>query len=280
MKKLKPEELKKQLDSDASNLVIVDVRYALTDTDKGKQLYVESHIPGAIYLHMSHDLSGEAQEHGGRHPIPNIEEISKRLGEVGIDQDTMVVAYDDKKGSFASRLSWQLHYLGHEQFSILEGGYEAWVEAGYPTTTNIPTYPEKTFVPSVRKEERVTREDVIQRLGSSDSILIDARAPERYAGGADSLDAKSGHIPGALNYFWEDLLDDSGNWKSGAALVDHFKALPKDKEIIVYCGSGVTACPNVFALKEAGFHHVKLYSGSWSDWVSYEDSPIDTGTQK
>ncbi|MFK3939532.1 sulfurtransferase [Alkalihalobacillus sp. NPDC078783] len=277
MKRLKPEELKKQLDSGTSNLVIVDVRYALSDTDKGKQLYGESHIPGAIYLHMSHDLSGEAKEHGGRHPIPETGEISKKLGEVGIDQDTLVVAYDDKKGSFASRLCWQLYYLGHDKHYMLEGGFEAWVEAGYPTTTDIPTYSEKTFVPSVREEARVTREDVMQRIGSFDSILIDARAPERYAGGADSLDAKSGHIPGALNYFWEDLLDESGNWKSGAALVEHFKALPKDKEIIVYCGSGVTACPNVFALREAGFDHVRLYSGSWSDWTSYEDSPFETG---
>lgn len=170
--------------------------------------------------------------------------------------------------------------MGHDKHYILEGGFEAWVEAGYSTTTDITNYSEKTFVPNLRKEARVTREDVLKRLGSTDSILIDARVPERYAGGADSLDAKSGHIPGALNYFWEDLLDDSGNWKSGAALVEHFKALPKDKEIIVYCGSGVTACPNVFALREAGFEHVKLYSGSWSDWTSYEDSPIETGTQK
>ncbi|MCM2677137.1 sulfurtransferase [Alkalicoccobacillus plakortidis] len=281
MKKLiKPSELQHLLETDSNSVVVIDVRYVLTDSDKGKELYDAAHIPGALYLHLGKDLSSKGGEHGGRHPIPEVEAVSKKFGEIGIDQETTVVAYDSKNGSFASRLWWQLYYLGHDKTFILEGGLDAWLKAGYPTSTQLPHTHGKTFVPNVREEERLTRNDVLERLGNTDSIIIDARAPERYVGGSDSLDAKAGHIPGALNYFWEDLLDESGNWKRGEELTEHFHAIPKDKEVIVYCGSGVTACPNVLALKEAGFENVKLYSGSWSDWISYEDSPIETGAQK
>ncbi|MDQ0207778.1 sulfurtransferase [Alkalicoccobacillus murimartini] len=277
---IKTHELQHLLETDPNSVVVIDVRYVLTEPEKGRELYHAAHIPGAIYLSLGKDLSSTGGEHGGRHPIPETETISKLLGELGIDQDTTVIAYDQKNGSFASRLWWQLDYLGHNKTHILEGGFEAWQEAGLPTSTENPTTEPSSFVPNLKQGQRLTRDEVLQRIGREDSVIIDARAPKRYSGATEPLDAKGGHIPGAINYFWEDLLDDSGNWKKGEALAEHFHGLPRDKELIVYCGSGVTACPNVLALKEAGFEDVKLYSGSWSDWVSYEDSPIEVGEQK
>ncbi|TSB45450.1 sulfurtransferase [Alkalicoccobacillus porphyridii] len=270
-------QLKEWMHKKPESLLVVDVRYVLTEPNKGRELYQEGHIPGAVYVSLGEDLSKKGGKHGGRHPLPEVQELASFFGGIGIDQDTIVVAYDQNKGSFASRLWWQLEYLGHNQTYILEGGFEGWQGAGYDVSAEEPKPTAKTFDANVRQEARLTRQDVLERLADDDAILIDARAPERYSGESEPLDKKGGHIPGALNYFWEDLLDESGHWKRNEALTEHFRSLPKTKEIIVYCGSGVTACPNVLALKEAGFTNVKLYSGSWSDWVSYEDSPIEKG---
>ncbi len=267
-----PAELKIKLETNET--VVIDVRSNLKNPDAGDEAYVKGHIPGAHYLHLEKDLSGTVEKHGGNHPLPNIDELANKFGEMGIDHGTNVVIYDADNDMFAARAWWLLHYMGHEKAFLLDGGFRAWEEAGYEVVIEIPTRKAKKFVPQLRPEVIANINDVKQR--GEKSVLIDSRAKDRYLGKTEPLYKKAGHIPGAQNFFWKDVLTDSGDWKKPEALKEHFAKLKDADEIIVSCGSGVSACPNFIALKMAGFHHVKLYSGSYSDWISYEDNPIET----
>lgn len=263
-----------------SDVVVVDCRFALGQSDSGKEAYLQDHIPGAIYMDLERDLSGPIQEHGGRHPLPDLGRLTIQLGQSGIGHSTRVFIYDDQGGAMASRLWWLLHFLGHDQAYIMEEGYTSWKEKGFPVTQEVPVPTATTFVPQVQSHLLVSMQEVKDKLGDSETVLIDSRERPRYLGETEPIDPVAGHIPGALNYFWKDSLDEHNRWKSGDELSQRFAKLPKDKEIIVYCGSGVTACPNVLALKESGFDQVKLYAGSWSDWISYNENPVATGDEK
>ncbi len=269
---------------DAENTVIVDARYALNDSEAGKKAYAEAHIPGAYYVSLSGDLSGPKRPdgQGGRHPLPEPAALAGVVERLGIGQRTTVIAYDDQGGAMASRLRWLLQWIGHDgDVFVLEGGFAAWREAGYPVSAEVPASVEGvTFTPDVREELLVTGAEVRSRLGQPGVVLIDSREGARYRGETEPLDPAAGHIPGAINRFWAEGRHADGTWKSAAEQAERFADLSQDDEIIVYCGSGVTATPNVFALQEAGFRNVKLYAGSWSDWISYEGNPIATGDEK
>lgn len=267
-----PSELIKKLEKDET--VVIDVRSDLNNPDSGYESYVKGHIPGAYFLHLEKDLSGKVEKHGGNHPLPNIDELAKKLGEIGIDHDTHVVIYDAENDMFAARAWWLLYYLGHKKVFLLEGGYKAWSEAGYEVVMDIPARKAKKFIPQLRPEVIANIEDVKRR--DNKSVLIDSRARERYLGKTEPLYKKAGHIPGAKNYFYKDILNDEGDWKKPEALKEHFVKLKDADEIIVSCGSGISACPNFIALKMAGYKNVKLYPGSFSDWISYEDNPVET----
>ena len=269
----------KEKQRNGENLILVDVRYNLTDPKAGKEAYLASHIPGAVYLDLKKDLSGKSGKHGGTHPLPEREKLAEKLGELGIEQETLVVIYGEGNDMFTARCLWLFQYLGHEKVWILEGGLSKWVEEGHDVTSEIPNYPPKKFVPAPSKHDTADMLEVKQKMKEESAILIDSRARERYLGATEPLYGKAGHIPGAKNYFWKNVLDDKGNWKSNQAIEQHFKDLPKDAEIIVSCGSGVSACPNVLALKQAGYNNVKLYPGSFSDWISYEENPVETGEE-
>ncbi|QGQ99361.1 sulfurtransferase [Paenibacillus psychroresistens] len=268
-----------------SELIIVDCRFMLGQPNAGREAYTQGHIPGAVYLDLEQDLSGPIKEHGGRHPLPDLGAFTLMLGKIGIDDTAKVVAYDDQGGAMASRFWWMLHFLGHTHVYILDGGFSQWKAAGYPTDNLIqPIYTrpdprERSFKPRVQSHLLVSVNDVKARLGNADTILIDSREERRYLGLEEPIDKVAGHIPGAINAFWKESLNDKGQWKTSDEQAERFKQLPKDKELIVYCGSGVTASPNFVALKEAGFDNVKLYAGSWSDWISYEENPVATGEE-
>ncbi|EFU38917.1 Rhodanese domain protein [Paenibacillus vortex V453] len=262
-----------------SDLVIVDCRFALGKPESGQASYEESHIPRAVYLDLEKDLSSPITEHGGRHPLPDLDTLAKRLGQSGIHQGSRVVIYDDQGGAMASRLWWLLKYTGHEQAYVMAEGYSAWKSASYPVTDEQPIVIPVTYEMKLQPHKLVSVHDVREASQQGISMLLDSREPRRYAGLEEPLDAKAGHIPGAKNYFWKGVLEPSGHWKAPGALREHFSDIPQDAEIIVYCGSGVTACPNVLALEETGYGHVKLYAGSWSDWISYEDNPVATGDE-
>lgn len=268
---------------------IVDCRFTLGKPDAGRKSYEQEHIPGAIYLDLELDLSSPVGEHGGRHPLPDPEVLAARLAKLGIGNDSRIVAYDDESGMNAARLWWLLRYLGHEQVFILEGGFSAWKAEKFPVTDHQPVRVPSTFVPKVQpqmlagvEEVRQISEQTVATAATHSAsvslpVLIDSRANDRYHGMNETLDNKAGHIPGAVNFFWKNTQNEDGSYKSIEQLQEHFAKLDKEAEIIVYCGSGVTACPNVLALEKAGYRNVRLYAGSWSDWISYEENPVATG---
>ncbi len=265
---------------DDPHLVVIDCRFRLGDPTAGYKAYQESHLPGAFYLDLEKDLSSPVGKHGGRHPLPDLDRLVAKLGQIGVDSQARVVVYDDLFGMMASRLSWLLHYLGHTNVQLLDGGWQKWIKLGYPTTDEIPSLRPTTFRPNIQPHLLADRNEVKEKLKSEQTIVIDSREAIRYRGEKEPIDPIAGHIPGALNYFWQGVVKDSGEWKSPEELAEHFADLPKDKELIVYCGSGVSATPNYFALKEIGYPQVKLYVGSWSDWISYTDSPIAKKTER
>ncbi|WP_100012200.1 sulfurtransferase [Lentibacillus sediminis] len=268
--------LKNRLENKQANTVIVDVRFDLTDPDAGRKQYLQSHLPGAVYMDLEKDLSGRAEKHGGKHPLPDIELLASKLGNIGIDRDTTVVVYDQANEMFASRLWWLLDHLGHQRVYVLDGGYDRWVSEGEDVTAEIPTLTAKDFHPATQEGQIAEMEEVKEKLEKRTAILLDSRASDRYLGKTEPLYGKAGHIPGAKNFFWKDVLQKNGSWKRKEELEEHFSTLPKDEEIIVSCGSGISACPNVLALKAAGYSNVKLYPGSFSDWISYEENEVET----
>ncbi|MEF3304439.1 sulfurtransferase [Paenibacillus sp. GYB003] len=258
------------------DLAIADCRFVLGDPAAGKLSYENGHLPGAVYFDLERDLSGPIGIHGGRHPLPEAERLAAKLGAAGIGGASTVVAYDDQGGAMASRLWWILNYYGHTQVYVLDGGYGGWIRRGYPLETEVRSRPAETFVPRLRHNWLVDAAQVRRRLGDEAAILVDSRDARRYLGIEEPIDKAAGHIPGAVHYDWKSVFTAEGALREPAELQEHFRALDPAKEIVVYCGSGVTACANVLALTEAGYANVKLYGGSWSDWITYPDHPIET----
>lgn len=259
-------------------LVIVDCRFLLSDPEAGRKAYTEDHIPGAIYLHLEEQLSAPISAHGGRHPLPDISKFTATLSKVGINRESIVVAYDDQGGAYASRLWWMLKYLGHERVYIMDEGYSAWKNAKFPVSDHQAVRIPSQYEANIQHDMLVSMEDVLNVVnnGNGGAMLIDSREARRYQGLEEPIDPIAGHIPGAINKFWKDVLDENGRWKSTEVLKEHFEGIVPEQEIIVYCGSGVSACPNVLALGKAGYKNVKLYAGSWSDWISYEGNRVAT----
>jgi len=232
--------------------VIVDARYALNDSEAGKRAYAEAHIPGAYYLNLSEDLSSPKRPNGegGRHPLPEPRVLADLLGRIGIGNHTTVIAYDDQGGAMASRLRWLLQWLGHDgQVYLIEGGFAGWQAAGYPVSTDVPSLIEGIkFTVNVRDEMLVSQADVKARVGKAGTVVIDSREAPRYRGEVEPLDPKAGHIPGAINRFWNEGKRADGSWKSPEEQKLRFNGLSQDDEIIVYCGSGVTATRRTYSL--------------------------------
>ena len=254
-----------------SQVVIIDCRFSLTDPESGQKQYQESHIPGAFYLDLNRDLASAGGKYGGRHPLPNTGELAEKLSAIGINSpETLVVAYDDSRLAFAARLWWLLRYMGHSKVALLDGGFIAWKAAGYPVTNTLPEPREGKFVAELQPDLVVDIETVKERKDLAGAVLIDSRESERYAGLREPIDPIAGHIPGAVNYPWQDVTDETGKVRSTSEQKQRWAQLETAAEIIVYCGSGVTACVNLLSLEIAGIPDAKLYVGSWSDWCSYQ----------
>lgn len=250
-------------------IAIADCRFSLTDPALGRQQYQTAHIPGATYLDLNQDLSSLVRKHGGRHPLPKHSELADKFSAMGIDGQTLVVAYDDSRFAFAARLWWLLRYMGHQRVAVLDGGFQGWVKAGYAAVDVIPQPRKGNFVPRLELSRVVDIEYVRARKDLPQVALVDARESDRYRGEREPIDPIAGHIPGAVNYPWQDVSDAQGNLKSVAEQRDRWQNLQQAEEILVYCGSGVTACVNLLSLEIAGIPTGKLYAGSWSDWITY-----------
>jgi thiosulfate/3-mercaptopyruvate sulfurtransferase len=254
----------------APHLVIVDCRFQLADPEWGYQQYLKDHIPGAFYLDLNQDLSAPVGQHGGRHPLPDLEQLAGRLSEIGIvSGESCVVAYDDSRFAFAARLWWLLRYLGHSLVAVLDGGWQNWQKLGYSRSDRLPTAQAGRFIAQPQSGWTVDITEVRTRKDLSAVILIDSRESDRYRGEREPIDPLAGHIPGAVNSPWQQVTDEQGYLHPLPVHQQLWADYQPADELIVYCGSGVTACANLLSMKLAGVKNAKLYPGGWSDWCSY-----------
>ena len=259
--------------------VVVDCRFDLTDPGKGEALYRAGHIPGARYAHLDRHLSGPKTGTNGRHPLPETDVLCASLGSLGIAPHTQVVAYDADSSMFAGRLWWLLRWMGHDAVAVLDGGLARWQREGHHVRGGVESSTAATFRGSPRPSWRLTVDEVASGLGTEPRLLVDARTPERYRGIGETLDKVGGHIPGAANYFFQQNLTDDKTFKSPETLKAQWAPILQGrdpKDVVVYCGSGVTACHNLLALEHAGVHGVKIFPGSWSEWSSDPARPVAT----
>lgn len=255
--------------------VIVDCRFSLDDVAWGRQAYLESHIPGAVYAHLDEDLSGPPVTDNGRHPLPSPEDLNQLFRRLGINHETQVVAYDNANGVFAARLWWMLRFMGHENAAVLDGGWAAWQEGGYEVSSGEEENELAAFHGKPNLDWLVKMDEV-----PNAALLIDSRAPDRYAGKFEPLDAKAGHIPGAKNYFYQNNWDQNGRYQPPEMIRKSLHDLLSDaapEEAVFYCGSGVSACVNLLSMAHAGLGSGRLYVGSWSEWSRSDENPVATG---
>lgn len=260
---------------DHSDWVVVDCRSSLADVTAGRTAYLEAHIPGAIYVHLDDDLSGPPVTNNGRHPLPTPAALTALFGRLGIDEHKQVVTYDANNGAYASRLWWMLRYMGHSAVCVLDGGWQAWQEAGLPTHQGVEQKAPGLFTGSPHVEWVVQIDEVPMV-----ALLVDSRDPERYRGEIETIDPVAGHIPGAINYYFQHNWTENGRYLPLSQLRDQLQQVLGNippEQATFYCGSGVTACVNLLAMAHAGLGNGRLYAGSWSEWCRDEKRPIVTG---
>ena len=268
------------LHMDDPAFAIVDCRSKLDDLQWGAREFAAGHIPAAVYADLTTDLSGPKSGTNGRHPLPDPHTLVQTFGRLGITSGVQVVAYDKENGMFASRLWWMLRWLGHDAVAVLDGGFKTWTAEKRPTETGATRRAPREFTGSPRADMAVDVQAVASHLGAGGPRLVDARAPERFRGDTEPIDAVGGHIPGAKNHFFQWNLDEQGLFRTPEELRAKIAASVGDvsaDQIVCYCGSGVTACHNLLAFEHAGLTGAKLYAGSWSEWSSDAGRPIEKG---
>lgn len=271
------DELARHLDD--PNWVIVDCRFSLDDPERGRRDYLQSHIPGAVYAHLNEDLSRPVIPGvTGRHPLPAVDAFISKLSAWGIGPDVQVVVYDDMGGAYAARLWWMLRWLGHDTVAIQDGGWPLWVQESRPLQSGIESRPARSFKPHLRPELFASTSDVEAMRQDPAYRVLDARRAERYRGENEPIDPVAGHIPGAKSAPFAELLAPDGRFLPPEELRAHFQKLLGDvpaERTASYCGSGVTAALNLVALAHAGLGEGRLYAGSWSEWITNPDHPIE-----
>ncbi|TXJ02494.1 MAG: sulfurtransferase [Aquabacterium sp.] len=277
---LSPAQLAERLNQ--PELIVLDCRFALEDPAYGARVYAEGHIPGARFIDLEHDLSAPVQ-HGitGRHPLPDPQQLLERLRALGVGQHSEVVLYDDGPGAFAARAWWLLAWLGkREGVFLLDGGLNAWRAANLPLNSATPAVSPGDLQGTPDASLLVSADALLKRLGTPQLTLLDARALPRFRGELEPIDPVAGHIPGAQCAVFTDNLDGNGRFKSPEQLRERFSALLGQRpveQLVAYCGSGVTACHNLFALCLAGYPLLPLYAGSWSEWITDPQRPLACG---
>ncbi|MDX3906664.1 MAG: sulfurtransferase [Pigmentiphaga sp.] len=272
------------LQTSGKALLVCDCTFDLADPGAGERAYEAGHIPGARYVHLDRDLSGEPTGRNGRHPLPRREDFAVLMSRLGARDDTLVVCYDAVGGAMAARLWWLLRWAGHEASAVLDGGLAAWREAGLALEPGQARAPQPgAFSLRPPLVAAVDYDEMLANVGrSAGRVVVDARAPDRFRGENETLDPIGGHIPGAVNRFYRNNLQPDGRFKPASQLRAEFGALvgtTPAQQVVHQCGSGVTACHNLLAMEIAGLSGAALYPGSWSEWSSRPGSPMATGEQ-
>lgn len=261
--------------------VVVDCRHQLDDPEAGAAAWARGHIPGAGHAHLQRDLSGQGRPASeGRHPLPGEADFAALLGRLGIGPEDQVVAYDAAGGAMAAaRFWWLLHLFGHPSVAVLDGGLPRWQARGLPLDTTPPS-PKPVYPGRFDRDALVDTGAVSARLGEAPGWLLDARGGERFRGEVEPLDPVAGHIPGALNRPFALNLASGGVMKPAETLRTEFETLLQGRrpdEVVLSCGSGVTACHNLLAMHHAGLPGARIYGASWSGWCSDPARPVATG---
>lgn len=265
----------------SADLVLVDCRFQLTDPEAGERAWRESHLPGAGYVHLDRDLSDHRKPaSAGRHPLPEATDFCAVLTRLGITPQTQVVAYDSADGVMAAaRFWWLLRLLGHHAVAVLDGGVARWQALGLPMDSTMPKPRPGRYSAAFNARDIVTVDAVRSRLGEAPGWLLDARPGERFRGEIEPLDPVAGHIPGAINRPASANSRD-GRFKPAHELGEEFLGLLAGRDphqVVLSCGSGVTACHNLLAMEHAGLHGARIFAASWSGWVSDRQRPVVTG---
>lgn len=261
-----------------SDLAIVDCRFSLVNPIAGELAYQQGHLPGAVYAHLDRDLSDPTKHGQGRHPWPGAAHFTAKLGRWGITPAHQVIIYDDGDGAFAARLWFLLRLLGHEKVAVLDGGWARWTALGLPVDSRVPAPVQAEYVAEFDRDRLLDADQVQERLDAGD-LLVDARAADRFRGENEHIDRVAGHVPGAQNRPYADNLIDK-RFKPPVQLAAEFRELlgtHPAEQVIVMCGSGVTACHHLLAMERSGIRGAKLYTGSWSGWISEPSRAIAIG---
>jgi thiosulfate/3-mercaptopyruvate sulfurtransferase len=265
---ISPGELAANLD----RFTVLDVRY-VQGGPPGRAQHAAGHVPGAAYVDLDDDLA-DPPGAGGRHPLPDETRFAAAMRRAGVRHDRPVVVYDDWQGRAAARAWWLLRHHGHPDVRVLDGGWSAWLEDGHPTETGQADPETGDFALATAKQMPVVEADTVLAV----DVLVDARAPERFAGETEPVDPVAGHIPGAVNVPTTENLDERGRFRSPARLREAYARVGADTSdsVAAYCGSGVTAAHDVLAMEVAGIR-AALYPGSWSGWITDPSRPVETG---
>lgn len=273
---VQPEALRAALHD--PQVVVVDCRFSLADAAAGRRDYDAAHLPGARHAHLDHDLSGPHRPGAGRHPWPDAADVSRRLGAGGISPAHQVVAYDAGDGAYAARLWFLLRALGHAHVAVLDGGWQRWTDEGRPVDAHTPSPLPSSYDGRFDDALLCDAAQVDAHLAAG-GLLLDARAAERFRGDVEPIDQVAGHVPGALNRPYPANLV-GGRFKDAAGLREEFQALLQGRpasDLVVMCGSGVTACHHLLAMAYAGLPGARLFTGSWSGWIEDPRRPVASG---
>ena len=257
--------------------VVFDCRHDLADATKGERVYREGHIPGAHFAGIDTDLSTEKNGKNGRHPLPSPAAFTAYLARHGVSNASTIVAYDDVGGPYASRLWWMARWIGLANVFLLDGGLPKWIAESLPVSTDVPAPAPSALRAQGNSLMVWSAAEVLAHVEDKSMLLLDARAGERYRGETEPLDPVAGHIPGAANRFFKANLNADLTFRPATELRNEFAALAGGRradQVVHYCGSGVTACANLFAMEYAGLHGSKLFPGSWSEWVADPSRPV------
>jgi thiosulfate/3-mercaptopyruvate sulfurtransferase len=267
---------------DDPSWLVVDCRFNLAKPGAGEDAWRRGHIPGAFYAHLDRDLSSARTPQSGRHPLPRPDALAALFSRWGVAEDSRIVAYDDAGGGIAARLWWLLRWMGHGGAALLDGGWQAWQAAGLPVSTAEPPRQAGSFRGAPGRMPVVTTAELERRLGTPDLVLLDARARERYLGAGETIDPVAGHVPGATSVPFQGSLAADGRFRPPGELRPVFEQAMRGRapaEAIVMCGSGVTACHDIFAMELAGLPGAGLYDGSWSEWIRSPARPVAVGEE-